>query len=383
MMDEDPPQDVVRATSVLHVVWSLSIGGAERAVYQLALGQRHAGTDVGLLAASDPGFYGERLRTDGIHVESLGQRRGYDLPAAARGRRLFSDWDIVHFHGAEPPLMFAAALTSAAAFYTHRAGAFAYAARQRIRYRLAGTVIRRRFRGVVGNTEHAAAVAASLFHLPRASVGTVYNGIAWDLLRAERSPDDVRSELDLPGASFVLGTTGNLRDWKRVDVALRALARTRSEIVLVIVGDGPVEGPRLERLTVALGLRGRVRFVGQRANVADYLQVFDAFVLPSGPEESFGNSAVEAMGVGLPTIVMADGGGLVEHIEHGRTGVIAADVDDLASWIERFADDRGLCAAIGELAMQRARAKYTIDRVVGGYADLYSGRPIDQGWGVE
>ena len=47
--------------------------------------------------------------------------------------------------------------------------------------------------------------------------------------------------------------------------------------------------------------------------IADYVQVMDAFCLPSTGLESFGNAAVEAMALGVPTVVFADGGGLVEH----------------------------------------------------------------------
>ena len=39
------------------------------------------------------------------------------------------------------------------------------------------------------------------------------------------------------------------------------------------------------------------------------------------------------MGLGLPTIVMHDGGGLVEHVIHEQTGIVAQDVDDVAEWI--------------------------------------------------
>ena len=59
----------------------------------------------------------------------------------------------------------------------------------------------------------------------------------------------------------------------------------------------------------------------------------DVFALPSGPEESFGNAAVEAMGVGLPTVVFADGGGLVEHVIDGETGFV---VRDQAEFVQRL-----------------------------------------------
>ena len=104
------------------------------------------------------------------------------------------------------------------------------------------------------------------------------------------------------------------------------------------------------------------------------------FALPSGAEESFGNSAVEAMGFGLPTIVMRDGGGLTEHVVHEETGVVAESSDDLARWIGRLAEDRGLRTVIGARARDAIRARYTTGEMVGDYDRLYragaSRRPL-------
>jgi glycosyltransferase involved in cell wall biosynthesis len=112
-----------------------------------------------------------------------------------------------------------------------------------------------------------------------------------------------------------------------------------------------------------------------RSNVADFLQVCDMFVLPSGSEESFGNSAVEAMGLGVPTIVMADGGGLVEHVKHEKTGMVAHGAGDLASWITRLASDGELRRSLGARGSASVRETYSIERMVAGYSDLYAGRP--------
>lgn len=356
--------------SVLHVMWSLGIGGAERALYQLVVAQRAAGAHVGVLAARDAGFYGERLYERGIEVHALGQRHCIDLSAARRARSVFGRWPIVHFHVAEPLLMLAAATSGARTYYTHRAGAFRYPMRRRARYQAAGAVMRRRFSAIVGNTEHAAGVASALFRVPRDRVGVVYNGIDWELLRPERNCQSVRAELGLTADDIVVGTSGNLRGCKRVDILIKALAQVSDRILCVIVGDGPERGA-LEELVRENGVAARVRFVGRTANVADYLQVMQVFALPSGPEESFGNSAVEAMGFGLPTIVLRDGGGLIEHVLHEQTGVIADGANGLARWIDRLGADAQLRNALGANARASVFARYSTDQMVQGYARVY------------
>lgn len=359
---------------ILHVIWSLTIGGAERALYQLVLAQRDDGADVGVLVASDPGLYGKRLAEQGITVESLGQDRGLDVSAALAARSVFARWPIVHFHAAEPPLMLAAATSDARTYYTHRAGTFQYPLRRQLRYRAAGAVMRRSFNGMVGNTHHAAGVAAELFHVPRARVGVVYNGIDWDFLRPARSRRSVASELGLSPADIVVGTSANLRRWKRIDMLIRALPRASDRVVCVVVGDGP-ERRGLEMLANEQGVAARVRFVGLTANVADYLQLMDVFVMPSGQQETFGNSTVEAMGLGIPTIICCDGGGQTEHVAHGQTGVIVRGIGEIAAWIDRLAGDSALRRSIGARGQDAVRSKYTIERMVRGYADLYADWP--------
>ena len=64
----------------------------------------------------------------------------------------------------------------------------------------------------------------------------------------------------------------------------------------------------------------------------------DAFCLPSTGMESFGNAAVEAMALGIPTIIFSDGGGWWRH-RPGQTGFVVADREELADTIRRLLGD--------------------------------------------
>jgi hypothetical protein len=93
---------------VLHCLWSGSIGGAERAVFQLVREQlRDPGLEPALLFASSGGFYWEQAHELGCPVVTLDIPHGHalgKLPAAIEAMRPFA---IHHFHGAEPLLMLA------------------------------------------------------------------------------------------------------------------------------------------------------------------------------------------------------------------------------------------------------------------------------------
>ena len=99
----------------------------------------------------------------------------------------------------------------------------------------------------------------------------------------------------------------------------------------------------------------------------------DAFVLPSGGEEAFGNSAVEAMAMSLPTIVFSDGGGLLEHIQHGSTGFVVPGVEELAGTLNLLERDRSLGASVGVAGSTFVRENYSLGRMLEAYQRLYEG----------
>jgi glycosyltransferase involved in cell wall biosynthesis len=115
-----------------------------------------------------------------------------------------------------------------------------------------------------------------------------------------------------------------------------------------------------------------VIFTGLQRHVGDYLQVMHAFCLPSKGLESFGNAAVEAMAMGVPTIVFEDGGGMPEHIDPGRTGFVVANQAELIALVRRLVDDPGLRERVSASGREATREKYTIARAVERYDALYA-----------
>jgi glycosyltransferase involved in cell wall biosynthesis len=137
-----------------------------------------------------------------------------------------------------------------------------------------------------------------------------------------------------------------------------------------VLGDGP-DRQRLEGMATDLGIADRVHFLGKCDNVPDYLQAMDAFVLPTGHEESFGNALVEAMAMGIPTAIFSDGGGMLEHVTNEDTGFVVRGADELTARLDQLAGDPELRAAIGARGAAAVRAKYTLDRMVAAYDALY------------
>ena len=166
------------------------------------------------------------------------------------------------------------------------------------------------------------AVASSSVALgvPRERITVIPNGV--DAARfADARPD--REALGAAagnGAAPVVGSVGCLaprKDYATLLEALALLEQRGLRFRAALVGEGP-ERARLERLAGSLGLAGRVRFLGERADVERLLPAMDVFVL-SSREEGIPNALLEAMACGRPAVATAVGG-TGEVMEDGVTG---------------------------------------------------------------
>lgn len=123
---------------------------------------------------------------------------------------------------------------------------------------------------------------------------------------------------------LVVGSVGRLAKVKNFDVLIRAIGLLPKDIILVLVGSGPEE-KTLKKLVSILGLKKRVYFLGEREEVAEILNGFDIFVLPS-EWEGFPLALIEAAANGK-AIVATDVGGIAEFIDDEETGVLIKKSD--------------------------------------------------------
>jgi glycosyltransferase involved in cell wall biosynthesis len=192
-------------------------------------------------------------------------------------------------------------------------------------------------------------------------VAVVHNGVASPTASVESRPS-------FAGPLHVL-TIARLVPWKRVELAIEALARVAAaEATLTIAGDGPGR-TALQRLIAERGVQDRVALLGWRHDMDALFSSADALVHPSG-DEWFGMAVLEATAHGVLPIVMADAGGALEVIP--PDGVIAADVREIADTLRSL---RGSPAVRDEARATRrawAREHFSIERTVSGYAALYA-----------
>jgi colanic acid/amylovoran biosynthesis glycosyltransferase len=169
---------------------------------------------------------------------------------------------------------------------------------------------------------------------------------------------------DRPGQRLLY--TGRLAAAKGLPVLLDSLAllkQSHPDVELLIVGDGG-DRPSLEAQVQSLGLSAQVKFLGyqSQAQVRDWMQMTDVFVLPSFAE-GVPVSLMEAMAAGVP-VVTTRIAGISELVEEGASGLLVSPghLEALTQALQRLLGDAALRQAMGEQGRRKIEAEFTIQR---------------------
>ncbi len=217
-----------------------------------------------------------------------------------------------------------------------------------------------------------------------ATVVTVSNAVASELRRLDLAgrqtliippglgPDEFGHAA--PATSPTVGVASRLAHEKNVALLIEAFVHVLKSIpnaMLVIHGTGP-EYETLRNLTAELGIAEHVQFMGhtqERSRIYDGLTVL---AVPSA-QESFGLSALEAMGRGVPVIATRTGG-LPEVVEDGVSGLLVPPDNALAfsDTLVKMLMDADLLARFSETARKRAAERFHLDRTLDAWHRLLS-----------
>ena len=188
----------------------------------------------------------------------------------------------------------------------------------------------------------------------------------------KKSGDQIRKKLGFTNGKIVT-FSGRLVERKGVSVLLEAwgkLAKDHQDVLLVIVGGGPLE-KKLKDQSRELGIEENVKFFGFVNNIGDYLAATDIFVFPSF-QEGFPNSVLEAMACGIP-VISTKIGGVVDVIRDGENGLLVepGNVNQLADALKKLISDAEYASTLGKNALKTVRENYNINLIANKYVKLY------------
>jgi len=200
-------------------------------------------------------------------------------------------------------------------------------------------------------------------------ISTIYNGV--DVSLFLHAP--VNRQYEENATKITITNVGRLSKQKAQHVLLQAARRVVThfpETKFLFVGQGELEQD-LRSLTQDLGLEKNVVFMGARRDVAGILARSDIFVL-SSLWEGLPLSAIEAMASSC-AIILTDVGGNHELIEHEKSGLIVSpgDSNALAEAMISLLERVDFRLSLGQAARARAVEKFDLALMVNQYEKLY------------
>jgi len=169
---------------------------------------------------------------------------------------------------------------------------------------------------------------------------------------------------------FWIGSLGGLRQVKRYDRLVRAVATLPDAWQLVIFGEGP-EREQLTTLATSLGIEHRLHLPGFVAKPEQVIGLFDIFALSSDSEQ-FPISVVEAMAARLP-VVAPDAGDIADMVASENRPYVTPVGDEaaLAKALQVLASDPAERVALGAVNREKACKAYDEDHMIDRYRRLY------------
>ncbi|ATA93051.1 N-acetyl-alpha-D-glucosaminyl L-malate synthase BshA [Capnocytophaga canimorsus] len=186
-------------------------------------------------------------------------------------------------------------------------------------------------------------------------------------IRTNPCPRDLMAET----GERIVTHISNFRKVKRISDVIEVFYRIQMKIPakLILVGEGP-EKEAAEQQCKDLGIKHKVRFLGNSLDVDRILCLSDLFLLPS-ESESFGLAALEAMAAGVP-VIATNVGGLPEVIENGFSGFLSplADVNTMANNAIHILQDDATLKKFKEQARISA-LRFDENKIIPLYENLY------------
>ena len=335
--------------SVIHVITTISRGGAENQLLVLAKEQIQEGFEVSVAYLKGEPELREEFENLGIKViPDLASLRLIWQPLALR-RVVAGKKCVVHAHLPRAEIVaFFVPSRFTLVVSRHNAEPF-FPGAPKLFSNLISIAVTMRARSVIAISQ-----AVKEFVIRR---GEILNHSKINVvLYGYYQTLNEKTRLESPSLSFSrFGTISRLTDQKDIPTMLQALKIVKmknTEASLSLIGAGPLQA-ELEALTRELGLSASVNFLGRAGKVIEYLRGLDAFILTS-KYEGFGLVLLEAMDAGVP-IVASRASAIPEVLGHDFPGLCEpGNHNDFASKLLRLSDPsyRDLFLQMQEVRLQ-------------------------------
>ena len=189
-------------------------------------------------------------------------------------------------------------------------------------------------------------------------IQVLHNGISLEeFISPSRSKNEIKEYLSLSDDQFVVLSVRRLVERNGIELLIECARRLRSmeNISFVIVGDGPMRN-RIDSQIAKSNLKN-VHMVGfvEDAELANYYQMCDVYILPSISGEGFGLTVLEAFASGKPVITFS-GSGADDIIVDRLNGFLIQDMDagSMAEKILYISDNPSMLEGMADATLKKA-----------------------------
>lgn len=358
---------------VIHINWSLPIGGKERRMIQLIKGLNHKGFDQILVTFVAKNDYAGSFEDYCKYVVIEGNSKFERCRQFARIIKTEKP-DVVHLWSDLPLVSLFIPVLKIRYGFKYVAGFVADA----IPLKWSSfTCIAHHFTypfadAIVSNSK--AGLIAKKADYKKAHV--IYNG--FDFNRFKKEGFNKAAYKDSLGIKERFVATMAARFSPSKDyimfVKMAKQLQDNPDVVFVAAGYGETQ-EECERYCKDNEIKN-VRFLGYRTDMEEILMCSDFGILFTNDAvhaEGVSNSIMESMAAGMP-VIATDGGGTPEIIEDGVSGYIVKPKDNMkaAEILKQLILDEQLRIHIGEAARQRIEDKFTLRAMTDEYMKLYA-----------
>jgi glycosyltransferase involved in cell wall biosynthesis len=199
--------------------------------------------------------------------------------------------------------------------------------------------------------------------VPERKIIVMPNGVDTDVFHPAIDGREIRKRLGIE-QKIVIGFTGILRPWHGLDFLLQAfqqLCQTRSDLHLLIVGDGPIR-PDLDKLVTSNGLSGKVTITGRQAHemVRFFVAAMDIAVSPLSTFYASPMKIIEYMAMGK-ALVAPNTANIRDIVNDEEDGILfwPQKVDELTEKLLVLIENCHLRAKFGLKARSKVEARFT------------------------
>lgn len=351
---------------------TLEIGGAERQLTLTAKGFHELGHKVVVVVLYPNGYFERELRDAGVHVEVLGKKSLWDMPAPV--------WKLLCFLRREKPDILLSYLEApnvlavllhpffrrtkiawnvAASFIDlkkyHWLAALTFKISKLLSH-YADLIIVNSRSGMVYHRQHG---------YPESKMVVIPNGINISYFKPDSVlREQIRKEWGLSDNQKLIGLVGRLDPMKDHPTFLKAaskIVKEKADVSFVCVGDGtPSYRQELQSLSEELELGKKIIWAGSRKDMPAVYNGLDIAV-SSSYGEGLPNVVCEAMASCVPCVVtdVGDSAYVV-----GDTGIVVppGDPDALAEGIRKLLDSD--LTSLGLKARQRIVDNFSMEQLV-------------------